>query len=153
VPTVQRRFGGWSVSSVASGVTRPSSLTGPYRFYDWDFAVVHSSCVRRSRSAANAHRRHYFIGASAILYGGNFAVRREALDRIGFDRSINFMAKTPQAPIVAWFDPRRASAGSGRPRRYRAMGKRKGFGLYVRNFWSEILRHRPADRSHIDVRA
>ena len=38
-------------------------------------------------------------------------------------------------------------------RRYRAMGKRKVFGLYVRNFWSEILRHRPADRDHLDVRA
>ena len=37
-------------------------------------------------------------------------------------------------------------------RRYRAMGKRKVFGLYVRNFWSEILRHRPADREHVDVR-
>ena len=33
------------------------------------------------------------------------------------------------------------------------MGKRKVFGLYVRNFWSEILRHRPADRDHLDVRA
>ena len=38
-------------------------------------------------------------------------------------------------------------------RRYRAMGKRTVFGLYVRNFWSEILRHRPADRDHLDVRA
>ena len=38
-------------------------------------------------------------------------------------------------------------------RRYRAMGKRKVFGLYIRNFWSEILRHRPADREHLDVRA
>jgi hypothetical protein len=38
-------------------------------------------------------------------------------------------------------------------RRYRAMGKRRVFGLYVRNFWSEILRHRPADREHLDVRA
>src|SRR5689334_20561145 len=37
-------------------------------------------------------------------------------------------------------------------RRYRAMGKGKVFGLYVRNFWSEILRHRPADRTHLDVR-
>jgi hypothetical protein len=27
------------------------------------------------------------------------------------------------------------------------------FGLYVRNFWSEILRHRPSDTNHLDVRA
>ena len=38
-------------------------------------------------------------------------------------------------------------------RRYHAMGKRKVFGLYVRNFWSEILRHRPADHEHLDMRA
>ena len=25
--------------------------------------------------------------------------------------------------------------------------------LYVRNFWSEIVRHRPADSEHLDVRA
>ena len=31
--------------------------------------------------------------------------------------------------------------------------KLKVFGLYVRNFWSEIFRHRPADREHLDVRA
>jgi hypothetical protein len=37
-------------------------------------------------------------------------------------------------------------------RRYRAMGKATVFGLYVRNFWSEILRHRPADADHLDVR-
>ena len=37
-------------------------------------------------------------------------------------------------------------------RRYRAMGKLAVFGLYVRNFWSEIVRHRPADRDHLDVR-
>jgi hypothetical protein len=38
-------------------------------------------------------------------------------------------------------------------RRYRAMGKRKVFNLYIRNFWSEIVRHRPADGGHLDVRA
>ena len=37
-------------------------------------------------------------------------------------------------------------------RRYRAMGKAAVFSVYVRNFWSEILRHRPADGTHLDVR-
>jgi hypothetical protein len=36
--------------------------------------------------------------------------------------------------------------------RYRAMGKAAVFSVYVRNFWSEILRHRPADGTHLDVR-
>ena len=99
------------------------------------------------------------FGIGAILYGGNFAVRRDALARIGgFDRRIEFHGEdtnlgrrlTPLGPI----EVRPETAGSGRRRRrYRAMGKRQVFGLYVRNFWSEILRHRPADRDHLDVRA
>jgi hypothetical protein len=33
------------------------------------------------------------------------------------------------------------------------MGKAHVFRLYVRNFWSELVRRRPADRDHMDVRA
>ena len=36
-------------------------------------------------------------------------------------------------------------------RRYIAMGKREVFRLYVRNFVSELLHHRPKDTAHIDV--
>ena len=135
------------------------AVTGPYRFYDWDRM---GSALIRAYDAIVAPPTHlvvhYLFGAGAILYGGNFAVRREALERIGgFDRSIEFHGEdtnlgrrlTPLGSIEiagecwVWTSARR----------YRALGKRKVFGLYVRNFWSEILRHRPADRSHIDVRA
>src|SRR5688572_25052134 len=37
-------------------------------------------------------------------------------------------------------------------RRYNAMGKGAVFRLYVRNFTSEVLQHRPRDTSHVDVR-
>jgi len=37
-------------------------------------------------------------------------------------------------------------------RRYIAMGKRQVFRLYVRNFVSELLHHRPKDTAHLDVR-
>jgi glycosyltransferase involved in cell wall biosynthesis len=37
-------------------------------------------------------------------------------------------------------------------RRYKAMGKGAVFRLYVRNFMSELLHHRPRDTSHVDVR-
>jgi GT2 family glycosyltransferase len=101
---------------------------------------------------------HHAFGVGAILYGGNFAVRSEALARIGgFDRRIEFHGEDTNLG-------RRLTA-IGRvalcpecwvwtsARRYRAMGKRAVFGVYVRNFWSEILRHRPADEHHLDVRA
>ena len=37
-------------------------------------------------------------------------------------------------------------------RRYRAMGRGAVFRLYIRNFVSEVLYHRPKDTSHVDVR-
>jgi len=135
------------------------AVTGPYRFYDWDFL---GRAILRSYDAVVAPPTHvvvhYLVGAGAILYGGNFAVRRDALDRInGFDRSIDFHGEDTNlgrrlTPIGSIQVARECWIWTS-ARRYRALGKRKVFGLYVRNFWSEILRHRPADRSHIDVRA
>ena len=134
------------------------AVTGPYRFYDWD--AIGRAVIRAYDLfvAPPTHLLvHYGFSAGAVLYGGNFAVRREALDQIGgFDRSVEFHGEdtnlgrrlTPLGSIViareCWLW---TSA-----RRYRAMGRSKVFGLYVRNFWSEILRHRPADRTHLDVR-
>ena len=100
---------------------------------------------------------HHMLGLGAILYGGNFAVRREALAAIGgFDRRIEFHGEdtnlgrrlTPIGRVAMCPDCWVWTSA----RRYRAMGKRAVFGLYVRNFWSEILRHRPADDRHLDVR-
>ena len=135
------------------------AVTGPYRFYDWDFT---GRLILRAYDTVVAPPTHvlvhYFVGAGAILYGGTFAVRRDALDRIGgFDRSIEFHGEdtnlgrrlTPLGSIHVARDCWIWTSA----RRYRALGKLRVFGLYVRNFWSEILRHRPADRSHIDVRA
>ena len=70
----------------------PIAVTGPYRFYDWD---------RTGRALVRAYDLlvapathalvHHAFGVGAILYGGNFAVRSEALARIGgFDRRIEF---------------------------------------------------------------
>jgi glycosyltransferase involved in cell wall biosynthesis len=134
------------------------AVTGPYRFYDWDDigrAIVraYDLCIAPPTHFAV----HHVLGAGAILYGGNFAVRRDALERIGgFDRTIDFHGEdtnlgrrlTPVGRVVM----RRDCWVWTSARRYRAMGKRKVFGLYVRNFWSEILRHRPADREHLDIR-
>jgi glycosyltransferase involved in cell wall biosynthesis len=134
------------------------AVSGPYRFYDWDAT---GRLLIRAYDLVVAPPTHflvhYALGAGAILHGGNFVARAPALDRIGgFDVSIEFHGEdtnvgrrlTPLGSIElapecwVWTSARR----------YHAMGKRRVFGLYVRNFWSEILRHRPADRDHIDVR-
>jgi glycosyltransferase involved in cell wall biosynthesis len=142
-------------------MARPASVavTGPYRFYDWD--LVGRSLIRAYDHlvAPPTHFLvHHGLGIGAILYGGNFAVRRDALDRIGgFDRTIEFHGEDTN--LGRRLTPLGLVDLSGdcwvwtSARRYHAMGKGKVFGLYVRNFWSEILRHRPADSVHIDVRA
>ncbi len=135
-----------------------AAVTGPYRFYDWDWTGRALIRLYDRIVAPPTHVLvHHLLGIGAILYGGNFAVRCSALASIGgFDRTIEFHGEDTNLG-------RRLTAIGGvamRPdcwvwtsaRRYTAMGKRKVFGLYVRNFWSEILRHRPADRKHLDVR-
>lgn len=135
------------------------AVTGPYRFYDWDLAGRSLIRAYDYLVAPPTHALvHYGLAAGAILYGGNFAVRREALERIGgFDCRIEFHGEDTNlgrrlTPIGTVAIARDCWVWTS-ARRYRAMGKRRVFGLYVRNFWSEILRHRPSDQTHLDVRA
>jgi glycosyltransferase involved in cell wall biosynthesis len=134
------------------------AVSGPYRFYDWDWTGRSLIRLYDWLVAPPTHLLvHYAFGAGAVLYGGNFAVLADSLQRIGgFDLRIEFHGEdtnlgrrlTPLGSVQlapecwAWTSARR----------YRAMGKRRVFGLYVRNFWSEILRHRPADAEHLDIR-
>jgi glycosyltransferase involved in cell wall biosynthesis len=134
------------------------AVTGPYRFYDWDlFGRALIAAYDRVVAPPTHFAVHELLSIGAILYGGNFAVRREALERIGgFDRSIEFHGEdtnlgrrlTPVGRVAICGDCWVWTSA----RRYKAMGRGKVFRLYVRNFWSEILRHRPADRQHLDVR-
>ena len=135
-----------------------AAVTGPYRFYDWDLSGRTLIRLYDLLVAPPTHALvHYGLGAGAILYGGNFAVRRNQLAAIGgFDRSIEFHGEdtnlgrrlTPVGTIELAADCWVWTSA----RRYVAMGKGRVVSLYVRNFWSEILRHRPADREHLDVR-
>jgi glycosyltransferase involved in cell wall biosynthesis len=137
----------------------PIAVTGPYRFYDWDrtgrvLIRLYDLIVAPATHALV----HHGLGIGSILYGGNFAVTRPALAAIdGFDRSIEFHGEDTNLGRRLTPIGRIDLAGEcwvwTSARRYRAMGKGAVFGLYVRNFWSEILRHRPADRDHLDVRA
>jgi glycosyltransferase involved in cell wall biosynthesis len=137
---------------------RTVALTGPYRFYDWDRSGRTLIRLYDWAVAPSTHAiLHHALGIGAILYGGNFAVRTDALARIGgFDRTIEFhgedtnLGRRLTRTGVIELAPECWVWTSAR--RYRAVGKGKVFSLYVRNFWSEILRHRPADREHLDVR-
>ena len=99
----------------------------------------------------------YVLRIGTIFYGGNFAVRRTALERIGgFDTSIEFHGEDTNVGRrlfaigrVSLFNDCYLTTSA---RRYIAMGKGAVFRLYVRNFTSELLRGRSKDRTHIDVR-
>jgi len=151
----------WWIERIERRLLRRDDLvatTGPYRFYDWH---RRGSALIRLYDIAVAPPTHWCVheafNLGAILYGGNFAVRQEALARIGgFDRTIEFHGEdtnlgrrlTAVGRIALCHDCWVWTSA----RRYRAMGTGAVCRLYVRNFWSEILRHRPADRTHLDVR-
>jgi glycosyltransferase involved in cell wall biosynthesis len=146
---VERRFHGRS---------EVVAVSGPYRYYDWDYTGRALLWTYDWVVAPPTHFLvHRVLGLGAVLYGGNFAVRRETLDRIGgFDRSVEFHGEDTNlgrrlTPLGSVELARECWVWTS-ARRYHAMGKRRVFGLYIRNFWSEILRHRPADSEHLDVR-
>lgn len=149
IERLERRF---------AGRDAPVGVTGPYRFYDWHWQ---GRTLLRLYDVLVAPPTHFLVHRTlqlgAILYGGNFAVRRDALAAIGgFDRSIEFHGEdtnlarrlTPVGRIEMCADCWVWTSA----RRYHAMGTGQVIRLYVRNFWSEILRHRPADVEHVDIR-
>jgi glycosyltransferase involved in cell wall biosynthesis len=134
------------------------ALSGPYRFYDWDW--IGRGLIRAydfTLAPATQLLVKHVLRLGTIFYGGNFAVKRDALARIdGFDTSIEFHGEDTNlgrrlfaVGKVGLFQDCYVYTSA---RRYVAMGKGRVFRLYVRNFVSEVLHHRPKDTSHLDVR-
>ncbi len=133
-------------------------LSGACRFYDWDLWGRTLVRLYDATAAPLTHAVvHHVLGVGAVFYGGAFCVRRQALDAIGgFDTSIDFHGEDTnlgrrlgRVGTVALSNRCHVFTSA---RRYQAFGKRRVFGIYIRNFWSEILRHRPHDTRHVDVR-
>jgi glycosyltransferase involved in cell wall biosynthesis len=134
------------------------ALSAPYRYYDWDWwGRLLIRAYDLTLAPATQVLVKYVLRIGIVFYGGNFAVRRDALERIGgFDTSIEFHGEDTN------LGRRLFALGRVRlchdcylytsARRYVAMGKGAVFRLYVRNFTSELLHHRPKDTTHVDVR-
>jgi glycosyltransferase involved in cell wall biosynthesis len=134
------------------------AMSAPYRFYDWDWwgrLLIRTYDV--TLAPVTQLLVKYLLRIGTIFYGGNFAVRREALERIGgFDTRIEFHGEDTNlgrrlfaVGRVSLFHDCYLYTSA---RRYVALGKGAVFRLYVRNFTSELLYHRPRDTSHVDVR-
>ena len=134
------------------------ALSGPYRFYDWDWwGRLLIRAYDFTLAPATQLLVKYILRIGTIFYGGNFAVRADALRRIGgFDTSIEFHGEDTNIGRRLFAIGRvglfRDCYLYTSARRYLAMGKGAVFRLYVRNFTSEILHHRPKDTTHLDVR-
>jgi glycosyltransferase involved in cell wall biosynthesis len=126
-------------------------LSGPYSFYDL-------SGIR------NAVSTKWFILARALswftgylMVGGNFAIRRDVLEKMGgFDSSIEFygedvdIGKRAKAHGKVVFSPRFVMPTSGR--RMKKEGFAKIAGLYCANYFSIVFRGKPATSGYEDVR-
>ena len=137
---------------------RPVAVTGCYRFHDWD---ITGRLLIRLYDYTLAPATHFLaqrvLRMGAVLYGGNFTVHREALEAIGgFDTTIEFHGEDTNvgrrlAKVgTVVLSPRCFIYTSAR--RYKAMGRIRVLWLYASNFAAEILRHRPRDLTHEDIR-
>lgn len=134
------------------------ALSGPYRYYDWDlFGRALIRAYDFTLAPATQMLVKHVLRLGTIFYGGNFAVRRSALDAIGgFDTSIEFHGEDTNVgrrlfaagKVALKYDCYLYTSA----RRFVAMGKGAVIRLYVRNFTSEILHRRPKDTTHVDVR-
>lgn len=144
---------GWIDQIVQQFTTRPrlACLSGPYSFYDL-------SGIR------NAISTIWFVMARPLgaitgylMVGGNFAIRREVLEKMGgFDSSIEFygedvdIAKRARMHGQMLFSPAFVMPTSGR--RMQKQGFAKIAGLYFANYVSVVFRGKPATRDYEDVR-
>lgn len=126
-------------------------LSGPYSFYD----------MGRLRNGISAG---WFIAARPLyrltghmMVGGNFAIRRTVLAKMGgFDSTIEFygedvdIGKRAKAHGRVLFAPSFVMPTSGR--RMKKQGLARSAGLYFTNYLSIALRGKPATERYQDIR-
>lgn len=126
-------------------------LSGPYSFYDLG-------------GLQNAVSTGWFVIARPLyrltgymMVGGNFAIRRDVLQRMGgFDSTIEFygedvdIAKRARKQGKVLFSPRFTMPTSGR--RMKSQGFARIAGIYLLNYLSVMFRSRPATHGYTDVR-
>ncbi|MDB5724526.1 MAG: hypothetical protein JWQ16_1280 [Novosphingobium sp.] len=126
-------------------------LSGPYSFYDlsgWRNAVSNGWFVAA---------RPFYAVIGYMVVGGNFAIHRRALEKMGgFDSSIEFygedvdIAKRAKEHGRVYFSSCFVMPTSGR--RMEQQGFLKMAAIYCSNYLSMVFRGKPATLEYIDVR-
>lgn len=130
---------------------RSICLSGPCQYYDI------------SKTQQIAVKIYWYIGyifyliIGYMIVGGNFAIKKEALEKIGgFNTDIAFygddtdLARRVKSVGKIKFNLSFIIYTSGR--RFAGQGLAKTAWLYVINFLSEIVLHRPATKDYQDLR-
>lgn len=130
---------------------RVAGISGPYLFYD---LPPYTSILISSWNAATKVLSYF---TKAMLIGGNFAMRREVLEKIGgFDETIEFygddvdLARRARAHGKIRYSLRLTMPSSAR--RLKAQGFVRMGRIYAKNFFSVILSGRPSTTDYSDYR-
>ena len=135
------------------------ALSGPYRFYDWDWwgRLLIRAYDFTLAPATQVLVKHLLRHRHDLLRRQLRRPPRGA--RRASAASTPRSSSTAKTPTSAGGCSRSARSALFHDcylytsaRRYVAMGKGAVFRLYVRNFTSELLHHRPKDTTHLDVR-
>lgn len=144
---------GWIEQILEQFGTRPNlaCLSGPYSFYDL------SGIRNRISTGWFVAARSLYAVTRYLIVGGNFAIRREVLEKMGgFDSSIEFygedvdIARRASKHGKVLFLPRFVMPTSGR--RMAKQGFARIASIYLANYLSVVFRGKPATSYYEDVR-
>lgn len=127
-------------------------LSGPYFYYDTN---MFEKLLITIYWQVFAFPIYFFLGYMVV--GGNFAIRRTILDKMnGFDTTIDFYGedtniarRAKEFGTVAFSN---AFTMYTSARRIHDHGIFKLAWIYVINFFSEVIRHKPAQKKYVDIR-
>ncbi len=133
--------------------------SGPYKYHDWNWFgrlvmwTYHWTLVPITQLIVNR-----ILNKGCVFYGGNFAVRRSVLEKIGgFDTKLEFWSEDTQIGrrmsregAVRFFHKAYVFTSA---RRFYSEGMVRVLGRYVMNFLWDIVFHRPFTKGYKDVRS
>lgn len=134
------------------------AMSGPYKYHDWNWfgrAIMwtyHWTLVPLTQLVINR-----ILNKGSIFYGGNFALRKTLLEKIGgFDTGLEFWSEDTQ------IGRRMSQEGKVRffhrayvftsARRFYNEGFVRVLLRYILNYFWDIFFHRPFTKGYIDVR-
>ena len=134
------------------------AMSGPYKYHDWNWYgrmtlwLYHWTLVPLTQLVVNR-----ILNKGSVFYGGNFALRRSLLQKIGgFDTGLEFWSEDTQ------IGRRMAKEGKVRffhkayvftsARRFYAEGFVRVLMRYIMNFFWDIFFQRPFTKGYKDVR-